>query len=194
MKLDVEVGEESLGELERLAKSLGTEPGRLLSILAEVASSYAEDLISMARVLRVRRENKPYSIVEEIFYYGVEAWRGIVDKVLTRLKARGRYELEELDLDPDDPSIEIELIALEGSDLKADKVRINWSIHGVIVEAYYYIGEYYERVPARLRGFDVSYLPDEEALLISYTGDSLSSVPPLHVFDEAAKSIVPLER
>ncbi|MEB3861428.1 MAG: hypothetical protein GSR84_04320 [Desulfurococcales archaeon] len=192
MKLDVEVEEEVLRELERVAGALGIDAGRLLSILAEVASSYAEDLIGMAGVLRVRRENKPYSVIEEIFYYGVEAWRGVVDKVLVRLKARGRYELEELDLDPDDPSIEMELVALEGSDLKADRIRVNWSPHGVIVEAYYYIGEYYERVPARLRGFDVSYLPDEEALLVSYTSDSLSKVPPIHVFDEVASSVAPV--
>ncbi len=190
MKVQVDVDEESYSQLEKLASSLGVGVGRLASILLDAAASYSSEIAAMASEIRVRRENKPYSVIEELFYYGVEAWRGIVQKILDKLKARGRFELEELDLDPSEPSIEVELVALEGSDLKADRVRINWSLDGVIVEAYYYVEEFYEHVPAKLQGFDMAYLPDEEALLVSRTGRSLDHIPPLYEFDRVASRVL----
>ncbi len=187
--ISVVVDEEVYKGLEEVASRLNVGVEELVGILMELAYSYRDYIASMGEGLRVRRENKARSVLEEVFYYGVEAWRGVVDKVLDRLKARGRFELEELDLDPDEPSIEMELVALEGSDLRVDRVRINWSIDGVIVEAYYYIGEYYEHVPARVGRFDVAYHPDEEAVVVTRTGSRLADIPPLHEFDRVVEEL-----
>ena len=131
------------------------------------------------------------SLFEEVIYYGVEAWRGLVSRVLTRLKARGRYELEMLDFDPEGPSIELELVALEGSDLKADKIRLFWTMRGVTLEAYYYLEEGQEppKGAKELKGVEWAYLPDEHAVVLTFQAQSLSGLPPIHAIDRMAEAL-----
>ncbi|MCE4627557.1 MAG: hypothetical protein F7C34_00195 [Desulfurococcales archaeon] len=186
----VEVDEESLRRAEGLAGRLGVSVGRLLGVLLDVLGSYAGDVEAWARDLRVRREHLVMALFEELVFYGVEAKRGIVDRVLDVLRARGRFELEHLSLDPDRGFLEMELAAFEGSDLLADKLRIGWGPDGVIVEAYYYLEEYETPPPARsarAAGVDVSYLPDEHAIVVTATGRRLRDIPPVHVLDRIAR-------
>ncbi len=190
-KIEVEVSEASYEKLSKAAERLGTDISGLLSAASESLSSYTGDLVEWGLELRVRKENRVQAVFDELVYYGVEARRGIVNRVLSILKAKGRFELEELTLDPVEPSLEIELVALEGSDLLCDRVRINWSLNSVIVEAYYYdIGS--EARTGTVSGFNVSYLPDEDALVVSYTARSLTEVPPLHKFDSIVRNITSL--
>ncbi len=190
-KIEVEVSEAAYEKLSKAAERLGTDVSGLLSAASESLSSYTGDLVEWGLELRVRKENRVQAVFDELVYYGVEARRGVVNRVLSMLKAKGRFELEELTLDPVEPSLEIELVALEGSDLLCDRVRINWSLNGVIVEAYYYnIGS--EAKTGTISGFNVSYLPDEDALVLSYTARSLTEVPPLHKFDSIVRNITSL--
>ncbi len=190
-KIEVEVSEAAYEKLSKAAERLGTDVSGLLSAASESLSSYTGDLVEWGLELRVRKENRVQAVFDELVYYGVEARRGVVNRVLSMLKAKGRFELEELTLDPVEPSLEIELVALEGSDLLCDRVRINWSLNGVIVESYYYnIGS--EAKTGTISGFNVSYLPDEDALVVSYTARSLTEVPPLHKFDSIVRNITSL--
>lgn len=186
-EVKVSLNSESYEAISNIAKALDTSVEAFASSLLDAVSSYTDEVIKWGLELKVKRENRIASLADEIIYYGIEAWRGVVSKVLDELKARGRFELEELDFDPHEPSMEIELVALEGSDLQADRVRINWSVNEVIVEAYYYLEEGKEppHVP-RVEGFEVSYLPDEHAILVSATSSNIKSIPPIYVFDRVA--------
>ncbi|MCE4599872.1 MAG: hypothetical protein F7C81_06725 [Desulfurococcales archaeon] len=184
-ELKVNVDSETLELLESLADKLASTSKDLAAYLLEAVASYSDDLVRWGLDLRVKRSNRAPSLIEELIFYGVEAWKGIVSRVLDVLHARGRFELEEIDLDPLEPSLEMEFVALEGSDLKADRLRINWSFDSVIVEAYYYLEEGEEPIyNPQVDGFDVSYLPDENAIVVAATGSSLKSIPPIHVFDK----------
>ena len=185
----IEVSEETLELAGRLAERLHVDVNELLRSLLDVLGSYSGELTEWALDLRVRREHMPDALFEELVYYGVEAKRGVVDRVLNILRARGRFELEHLELDPDTGTIELEMVALEGSDLEADRIRVSWSPNGVIVEAIYYLDE--DTPPPIIRKpkdpkIDVAYLPDEHAILVSATGKSLRDVPPIHVMDRIA--------
>lgn len=191
IEVKVHMEAEKASKLTRLAEELGIDLNKLTYNLLDVLSTYSGEVAAWARVLRVKRHNKPISIFEELIYYAVEAWRGIVAKVLERLNAKGRYELEELDFDPDEPSIEMELVALEGSDLKADRIRIYWSMKGVALEAYYYLEEGEEPPrPEREAPFKWDYLPDEHAVVISVSGERLRDLPPIHVLDKVASEVL----
>ncbi|GAB6147463.1 hypothetical protein [Stetteria hydrogenophila] len=156
-------------------------------------ASYKGIILELADKLRVKKEHLPDSVFEELVYYGVEAWRGILEPVLWRLRAVGRFELETLELDPDAPSIEVELVALEGSDLLADRVRLNWSTKGVVMEVYYYLEEGVEPPRGlRVRGGDWAYLPDEHAILVTFQGKKLSDLPPIHAVDRMVEPFVRL--
>jgi len=184
-KLEVEVSEEALKGLERLASRLKASPGEVVGASLESMASYAGDLARWGLELRVKREHRVQALFDEVYFYAVEAWRSIVSKVLDRLKARGRFELTMLDFDPDEPSIEMELVALEGSDLLADKLVIHWSMEGVTVEAYYYLEEGEEPPLQRAgEGYDWAYLPDERAVVVTVRARSLRDVPPVHVLDK----------
>ncbi|MCE4611311.1 MAG: hypothetical protein F7B17_05005 [Desulfurococcales archaeon] len=182
---------EKASKLSKLAEELGTDLNTITYNLLDVLATYAGEVTAWARVLRVKKHNKPISIFEELIYYGVEAWRGIVARVLERLNAKGRYELEELEFDPDEPSIEMELVALEGSDLKADRLRIYWSMKGVVLEAYYYLEEGEEPPhPEKESPFKWDYLPDEHAVVITVSGEQLRDLPPVHVLDKVASEVL----
>lgn len=190
-KIEVEISEAAYEKLSKAAERLSTDVSGLLSAASESLSSYTGDLVEWGLELRVKKENRVQAVFDELVYYGVEARRGIVNRVLSVLKAKGRFELEELTLDPVEPSLEMELVALEGSDLLCDRVRINWSLNSVIVEAYYYdTGS--EARTGTVSGFYVSYLPDEDALVVSYTARLLTEVPPLHKFDSIVRNITSL--
>ncbi|MCE4625378.1 MAG: hypothetical protein F7C35_05895 [Desulfurococcales archaeon] len=185
----IEIPEETMELASRLAERLHVSVEELLRSLLDVLGSYSGDLVEWALDLRVRREHMPDALFEELVFYGVEAKKGVVDRVLNMLKARGRFELEHLELDPETGSIELEMVALEGSDLEADRIRVGWSPRGVIVEALYYLEE--DTPPPILRKskdpkIDVAYLPDEHAILVTATGKSLKEVPPIHVMDRIA--------
>ncbi len=185
----MEFNEETMRLLEDLAHRLKTTPSDLTQVLADVLASYKDDIESWGLELKVRKEHRIEALFEELVYYAVSAKKGIVDRVLDKLKAKGRFELENLELDPDSGSLEIEFVALEGSDLEADAVRVGWSPEGVIVEALYYLEE--DIPPARLPKpkdpkIVVDYLPDEHAILVTATGKSLSEIPPIHVLDRIA--------
>ena len=183
-RVEVEVSEEALRGLERLASRLKAGVDEIVAASLESMSAYAGDLARWGLELKVRKEHRVQSLFDEVYFYAVEAWRGLVDRILDRLKAKGRFELEMLEFDPDEPSVEVELTALEGSDLLADRLRINWSMRGVIVEAYYYLEEG-EEPPLQRRGegYDWAYLPDEHAIVVTVTGEKLSDIPPVYVLD-----------
>ena len=185
----VELDEEVWGLVEGLAGRLGVGVGELVRVVFDVLGSYAGDIVGWAGDLRVRREHRVEAVFEELVFYGVSLKRGVVDRVLDVLRARGRFELENFEVEPESGGLEIELVALEGSDLGADRLVIGWSPRGVIVEAYYYLEE--DETPPPLRrprqeGIDVSYLPDEHAILVTATGRTLRDIPPVHVLDRIA--------
>ncbi len=184
-ELRVRVGDEATRGLEKLASRLGVDVGEVVSSCLESLSSYAGELARWGLDLRVRKENRVQSLFDEVFFYAVEAWRGLVSRVLDRLKARGRFELELLEFDPDEPEIHLEFVALEGSDLLADRLRVYWSPGGVLVEAVYYLEEGVEPpLPRKGEEFDWAYLPDEHAIVVSARAPSLREAPPVHVLDK----------
>lgn len=191
-RLVVELGDEEARKLEGLAAQLGVDLERMTSVMLEVAASYAGELKSWSQELRVKREHKPYSLFEELFFYGVEAWRSLVARVLDHLKARGRFELEALDFDPREPSVEIEMVALEGSDLKADRIRIYWTPRGVALEVYYYLEKGVEPPQPKERvDFEWYYLPDEHAVVLAFEAEDVTGLPPIHAVDRMAESLGP---
>lgn len=191
-RIAVELDSDVVERLTTLGKALGSvDVGDVVSVLAEVAASYRGDISSWAGELKVRRDHKKYSVFEELFFYGVSTWRELVSKVLSHLRARGRFELEDLDFDPESGHLELELVALEGSDLKADRVLVAWSPSGVYMEVYYYLEDGSEPPrPEERIDTDWSYLPDENALVLSYKGSRLSELPPIHRVDDVARNLL----
>ena len=184
VEFKVKLSREAYEAFEDIAATLGVTVEEAASKLIDVVASYKGILADLAGKLRVKKEHMADSVFEELVYYGVEAWRGVLEPLLWRLRAVGRFELETLEFDPDAPSIEVELVALEGSDLLADKVRLNWSPRSVIMEVYYYLEEGVE--PPRglkIRGGDWAYLPDEHAVMVTFQAKKISDLPPIHAVD-----------
>ncbi|MEM4901816.1 MAG: hypothetical protein QXL53_07385, partial [Acidilobaceae archaeon] len=123
--------------LEGLAKSISVSVDVLVSNLVDVLSSYSSDISSLTRDLRVSKEKLPVSIFEELVFYGVEAWRSIANSILEAIGARGSFELESIDFEPLEPLLELEFVAFEGSEFKADRLVVAWSTRGVSLEVYY---------------------------------------------------------
>jgi HAMP domain-containing protein len=190
VKLEVTLDAETLTELGELAQKLGVPVEELAAIVLDVVSDYRGFIGEWAERLRVRREHRAVSVFEELVYYGVEAWRGVVEPVLRRLRASGRYELEMLEFDPDAPAIEMEFYALEGSDLQADRIRLYWTPQGVTLEAYYYLEEGIEPPIASKEEAEWDYLPDEHAIVITVTAPSIDRLPPIHAVDRKAEAIL----
>ncbi len=184
IEIRIKLSREAYEAFEEIATTLGVTAEEAASKLIDVVASYKGILADLASKLRVKKEHMADSVFEELVYYGVEAWRGVLEPLLWKLRAVGRFELETLEFDPDAPSIEIELVALEGSDLLADKVRLNWSPRSVIMEVYYYLEEGVE--PPRglkIRGGDWAYLPDEHAVMVTFQAKRISELPPIHAVD-----------
>ncbi len=183
LKLGLE--EDVIERLSRLSEVLGVDVVNVIDVMAEVAAVYHKELSHWARELRVKKENIPFSLFEEMFYYAITAWRELISKTLEAVRARGRYELEELDFDPASGTLEAEFVALEGSDLKADRLVILWSPSGVSLEAYYYLEEGEEPPkPGEKGSLAWDYLPDEHALVIHVSGSGLDSLPPVYKLDQ----------
>jgi hypothetical protein len=184
MELRVEVNDDAYKGVEKLANRLKVRVDKVVQACSESMSSYSGELARWGLDLKVRREHRLASLFDEVFFYAVESWRGLVSKVLDRLKARGRFELEMLEFDPDEPGFIMEFAALEGSDLLADRLRIDWGPRDVLVEAYYFLEEG-EEPPLQRHGedYDWSYLPDERAIVVSVSRRSLREVPPIYVLD-----------
>ncbi len=183
--IKIEIDEETRKLLEDLAKRLGVSLNDIVRIIAENLGDYKYDIEDWANQLKVKKEHKADSVFNELFYYGIASYKNMVNRVLDVLKAKGRYELEYLELDPSTGTLEIELVALEGSDLLSDRLRISWSPSSVIVESYYYLEEDEEPPLQRLgKGYDWSYLPDEHAIVVSVTGKTLKDIPPIYKLDE----------
>ncbi len=184
IEIRIKLSREAYEAFEEIATTLGVTAEEAASKLIDVVASYKGILADLASKLRVKKEHMADSVFEELVYYGVEAWRGVLEPLLWKLRAVGRFELETLEFDPDAPSIEVELVALEGSDLLADKVRLNWSPRSVIMEVYYYLEEGVE--PPRglkIRGGDWAYLPDEHAVMVTFQAKRISELPPIHAVD-----------
>ncbi len=184
IEIRIKLSREAYEAFEEIATTLGVTAEEAASKLIDVVASYKGILADLASKLRVKKEHMADSVFEELVYYGVEAWRGVLEPLLWKLRAVGRFELEMLEFDPDAPSIEVELVALEGSDLLADKVRLNWSPRSVIMEVYYYLEEGVE--PPRglkIRGGDWAYLPDEHAVMVTFQAKRISELPPIHAVD-----------
>ena len=188
VRLVVELSPEAFEALEELAAGLGSTPEEVASKALDVIASYKGIILDLASRLRVKKEHKVDSVFEELVYYGVEAWRGVLEPILRELRAVGRFELETLELDPRTPSLEVELVALEGSDLLADVVRLNWSPDKVVMEVLYYLDE---DVPPpiglKVEGGDWAYLPDEHAILVTYQARRLDELPPIHAVDRVVE-------
>ena len=185
----LEVSEEVLGLVRALAERLGTEPSKILEAMADVVATYSRDLEEWALDMRVKKEHRVEALMEELVYYAVATKKFLVDRVLEALRARGRFELEHLEIDPDRGWLEMEFVAFEGSDLLADRLRVGWGPDGVIVEATYYLDE--DVPPPRYKKprdprIEIDYLPDEHAILVTARGRSLREVPPVHVLDRIA--------
>lgn len=185
MELTIKVDEKTLEGLRKLAERLKVDINQLIESSLVSMSDYSGELARWGLELKVKKENRAQSLFDEVYFYAVEAWRGLVSKILDRLKAKGRFELEMLEFNPAEPSIIIELVALEGSDLLADRIRIDWSMDGVLLEAYYYLEEGQEPPLARHGDdYDWAYLPDEHAVVVTIRADNLLNVPPIHVIDK----------
>lgn len=178
-------------EIRELAEGLGVTPEELTSKLLEILSSYKGIIVELASKLRVRREHKADSVFEELVYYGVEAWRGILEPTLRLLRASGRFELEMLEFDPAGPAFEMEFVALEGSDLKADRVRLYWTMEGVTMEVYYYLEEGEEPPQGPKTELEWDYLPDEHAVVATFRARSITELPPIHAVDRMMEAILP---
>jgi len=184
VEVRVEVDRETGERLSRMAERLKASVDDLVKASLESMAAYSGDLARWGLDLRVRKEHRLASLFDEVYFYAVEAWRSLVSRVLDRLKARGRFELEMLEFDPDEPGFIMEFAALEGSDLLADRLRVDWGPDGVLVEAYYYLEEG-EEPPLQRHGedYDWAYLPDERAVVVTVRRRSLREVPPVYVLD-----------
>lgn len=171
------VSERTAQKLEELAKALGSSKEELASVVLDVLAEYARDIEEVGKEIRVSDEKRLQSTMEELVFYGVEAYR-LVRVILKEMGAEGCYELEELSLEPAGSLLEVELVALERCPHKADRLSIAWSPAGARIEALYYT-ERPER-PGEVEA-EWFYLPDEGALVIAMIGDKL---PRLKEVDE----------
>lgn len=187
--LSLSVGRREYEKISRLAEKLKTSPERVLAYLADVLSDYGDRLESLASELRVREEARAESVFEEVVFYGVVMWESLLREVLSHLGAVGCYELNDLDFDPLTPYLEVELVALELCELKADVVVVKWSSSDVVAEAYYYLeDEPKPDKPVALR-FDWLYEPDEHAVVLRASARSLALLPKIRELDEEASKL-----
>jgi len=189
--IQVKLDEDTLGELREIAEALNSTPEEVAAKLLDIVASYKGLIVELANTLRVKREHKVDSVFEELVYYGVEAWRGILEPILRKLRASGRFELEMLEFDPRGPSLEVELVALEGSDLRADVVRLYLTPRGATMEVMYYLEEGIEPPMGVKVDLPWDYLPDEHAIVVTIQADNVDSLPPIHVVDRRVEALLP---
>ena len=103
MEVRVEVDRDTGERLSRMAERLKASVDDLVKASLESMAAYSGDLARWGLDLRVRKEHRLASLFDEVYFYAVEAWRSLVSRVLDLVKARGRFELEMLEFDPDEP-------------------------------------------------------------------------------------------
>lgn len=182
-EIKISVSEKTAQRLKELAASLGVSREELIAVTLDVIGDYANELREVAEELKVGKEKRHQSAMEELVFYGIEAY-GLVRAILSSMGATGCYELEELSIEPNAALLEVELVALEGCPFQADRLSIAWSPEGVRVEAYYY-AESPER-PGKIEA-EWFYLPDEGAIVIAFTGKEL---PRIEQVEEEFKKLV----
>ncbi|MCX8196489.1 MAG: hypothetical protein N3F67_05395 [Acidilobaceae archaeon] len=183
--MQVDLSPEAEERLRRIAEELGSSPEALAKALLETLASYPKEAVQMAKELKVSQEKRAESFSEELIFYGFEAWRAL-RKLLKSLGAEGSFELVGMELDPQEPSLELELLALEGSPFRADGLVVSWSTEGVMVSAIYYVEA---EPPQREIAYEWSYLPDEKAVQIDVFAKKLSEAPKLGEIDEEARRL-----
>ncbi len=189
-EIKINVPKDVYEDINELAQQLGSNFQEVLVKILDIVSSYKNLIVELSRVLRVKKEHKVDSVFEELIYYGVEAWRGVLEPLLRSLKAWGRFELEMLEFDPVLPAIELELVALEGSDLLADAVRIYWTMKGVTMEVKYYLEEGIEPPRGVKVDLNWNYLPDEHAIVVTIQAPSITKLPPIYVIDKKVEPLL----
>ncbi len=188
VKIEVKISEEAYSRLSQLSGKLGVSVDSLASSTLDVIASYSQDIAVLGSKLAVPQDKRVYSVFEELIYYGILGWREVVDKILEHLEAVGSFELESMEFEPLGPLIEVEMVALEASKLKADALRIAWSPQGVTLEVYYYLEAEVKPAPRGELKYEWSYLPDEHAVVINVTANSIAELPKLKIVDgEAGK-------
>ncbi len=189
VELRLEVDSKVYEEVDKLAKGLGSSVANLIIAVLDVLADYSNDIVSLGRELAISEDKRVISALEELVYYGVESWRNIVNPLLDYLKARGCYELESLDFEPLEPLIEIEMIALEGCKYKVDKLILTWSAKGISLEAYYYLEDGIKPSPSTTLTYEWSYIPDENAIVISIIASTITQVPPLDSIEKELEKL-----
>ncbi len=189
VELKLEVDPKVYGKVEKLAGRLNTTVTNFIILALDVLADYSNDIADLGGALAVGEDKRAVSTLEELIYYGVESWRSIINPILDHLKARGCYELESLDFDPLEPFMEVEMVALEGCKYKVDRFTLTWSFKGVSLEAYYYLEQRTQPSPRAQLAYEWSYLPDDNAVVISITAPSILQVPPLDVIDKEIEKL-----
>ncbi|MEM1873034.1 MAG: hypothetical protein QXS85_04845 [Acidilobaceae archaeon] len=184
--LSVEIKRSALEKLSKLAERLSTSPERLLSTLADVLSDYSDRLPALGSKLKVADSVRAESVVEELVFYGLVAWEELSEKILGALGASGCYELNDLEFEPLEPYLELEFVALERCELRADVVVVKWAPGESVVEAHYYL----EDRPAPQKpvetAYEWHYEPDEHAVVMRASAKSFGALPSIARLDEEA--------
>jgi hypothetical protein len=183
VELRLEVDPGVYEKIEKLAEKLNTNVTNIVLHVLSILADYSNDIVGLGELLAVSGDKKAESTFEELIYYGVESWRSIVNPLLGYLGAVGCYELESIDFEPLEPLLEVEMVALEGCRYKVDRLTLTWSPKGVSLEAYYYLERGVRPSPKASIAYEWSFLPDENAIVVSITAPSIAQIPQLEAID-----------
>jgi hypothetical protein len=183
VELRLEVDPGVYEKIGKLAEKLNTNVTNIVLHVLSILADYSNDIVGLGELLAVSGDKRAESTFEELIYYGVESWRSIVNPLLGYLGAVGCYELESIDFEPLEPLLEVEMVALEGCRYKVDRFTLTWSPKGVSLEAYYYLERGVRPSPKASIAYEWSFLPDENAIVVSITAPSIAQVPQLEAID-----------
>ena len=183
VELRLEVDPGVYEKIGKLAEKLNTNVTNIVLQVLSILADYSSDIAGLGELLAVSGDKKAESTFEELIYYGVESWRSIVNPLLGYLGAVGCYELESIDFEPLEPLLEVEMVALEGCRYKVDRLTLTWSPKGVSLEAYYYLERGVRPSPKASIAYEWSFLPDENAIVVSITAPSIAQIPQLEAID-----------
>jgi hypothetical protein len=183
VELRLEVDPGVYEKIGKLAEKLNTNVANIVLQVLSVLADYSNDIVGLGELLAVSGDKRAVSTLEELIYYGVESWRSIVNPLLGYLGAVGCYELESIDFEPLEPLLEVEMVALEGCRYKVDRFTLTWSPKGVSLEAYYYLERGVRPSPKASIAYEWSFLPDENAIVVSITAPSIAQIPQLEAID-----------
>ena len=183
VELRLEVDPGVYEKIGKLAEKLNTNVANIVLQVLSILADYSSDIAGLGELLAVSSDKRAESTFEELIYYGVESWRSIVNPLLGYLGAVGCYELESIDFEPLEPLLEVEMVALEGCRYKVDRFTLTWSPKGVSLEAYYYLERGVRPSPKASIAYEWSFLPDENAIVVSITAPSIAKIPQLEAID-----------